>query len=183
MDSEILETAVFGGGCFWCTEAIFQRLNGVTSVASGYSGGQVENPTYEQVSRGDTGYVEAIKIDFDPAKISFETLLNVFFATHDPTQKNQQGHDVGPQYQSTVFYMDDGQKQTVENFIKKLDADDTYGKPITTEVKKFEKFYPAESYHRNYYNNNQNMLYCQVVINPKLDKLRKQFSQYLTQNF
>jgi len=173
------EIAVFGGGCFWCTEAIFQRLNGVASVTSGYSGGQVESPTYEQVSGGDTGHVESIKIDFDPAQISFETLLNVFFATHDPTQKNQQGHDIGPQYQSTVFYMDERQKQDVENFINKLNADNTYGKPVATEVKKFEKFYPAESYHRNYYNNNQNMPYCQVVINPKLQKLREKFAGLL----
>jgi peptide-methionine (S)-S-oxide reductase len=177
-----LETAVFGGGCFWCTEAVFQRLKGVLSVAPGYSGGGVLNPTYEQVSSGNTGHAESIKIEFDPQQISFETLLNIFFATHNPTEKNRQGHDIGPQYQPTVFYMDDRQKQTVEDFIKKLDDDNTYGRPVVTEVKAFDKFYEAESYHRNYYNNNQSAGYCQVVINPKLEKLRKQFSQYLTEN-
>lgn len=174
-----IETAVFGGGCFWCTEAIFQRLKGVTEVSPGYSGGQTPNPTYEQVSSGGTGHVEAIQIKFDPAQISFETLLNVFFATHDPTVKNQQGHDIGPQYQSTVFYMGSEQKQITENFIKKLDADNVYGRPVVTEVKPFEKFYPAESYHRNYYNQNQNMPYCQIVINPKLDKLKSKFKNFL----
>ena len=173
------ETAIFGGGCFWCTEAIFQRLKGVISVASGYSGGRVENPTYEQVSGGGTGHIESIKIEFDPAQISYEVLLNVFFATHDPTQKNQQGHDIGPQYQSAVFYMDEQQYRAATEFIGKLNADNTYGKPVATEVRAFEKFYPAENYHQNYYNNNQEAGYCRVVINPKLDKLRKHFSGYL----
>ncbi len=173
------EIAVFGGGCFWCTEAIFQRLKGVLDVAPGYSGGHVPNPTYEQVCMGDTGHVEAVKIDFDPEQISFEVLLNVFFATHDPTVKNCQGHDVGTQYQSTVFYMSDIQKQIVEEFIKKLDNENTYGRPVVTEVKALEKFYPAESYHRNYYNQNQNMPYCQIVINPKLDKLKSKFIKLL----
>jgi peptide-methionine (S)-S-oxide reductase len=173
------EIAVFGGGCFWCTEAIFQNLKGVGSVLPGYSGGNIVNPTYEQVSAGNSGHMEAIEIKFDPAQISFETLLNVFFATHDPTQKNQQGHDIGPQYQSTVFYMDSVQKQIVEEFIKNLDSDNTYGSPVQTEVKAFDKFYPAESYHRNYYNENQNALYCQIVINPKLQKLRSKFANLL----
>jgi len=173
------EIAVFGGGCFWCTEAVFQRLKGVIDVTSGYSGGSVANPTYEQVAMGNTGHVEAIQIKFDPEQISFETLLNVFFATHDPTQKNQQGHDIGPQYQSTVFYMDESQKQAADSFIKNLDSDNTYGRPVQTEVKAFDKFYPAESYHRNYYNENQNMPYCQVVINPKLQKLRSKFANLL----
>jgi peptide-methionine (S)-S-oxide reductase len=173
------EIAVFGGGCFWCTEAIFQRLKGVLDVTSGYSGGSAPNPTYEQASKGNTGYVEAIEIKFDPAQISFETLLNVFFATHDPTQKNRQGHDIGPQYQSTVFYMDERQKLIAENFIKNLDRDNTYGSPVLTDVKAFEKFYPAESYHRNYYNENQNAPYCRVVINPKLQKLRSKFANLL----
>ncbi|MDR3642689.1 MAG: peptide-methionine (S)-S-oxide reductase MsrA [Candidatus Doudnabacteria bacterium] len=173
------ESAVFGGGCFWCTEAIFQRLKGVVSVEPGYSGGHASNPTYEQVSGGNTGHVESIKIDFDPGQISFEILLNVFFATHDPTQKNQQGHDIGPQYQSTVFYMDEKQEHAVREFIKKLDTDGTFGRPVATEIKAFEKFYPAESYHRNYYNDNQGMPYCQVVINPKLEKLRSRFADLL----
>lgn len=176
---ENLETAVFGGGCFWCTEAIFQRLKGVLDVSSGYSGGQVSNPTYEQVSEGNTGHAESIKIEFNPELISFETLLNVFFATHNPTEKNRQGEDFGSQYQSTVFYMDEEQKNIVDKLITKLDADNTYGKPVVTEVKAFEKFYSAESYHRNYYNENQNMPYCQIVINPKLDKLRSKFAELL----
>lgn len=173
------QIAVFGGGCFWCTEAVFQRLKGVISVLPGYSGGNMENPTYEQVSGGGTGHVESIKVEFNPAQISYETLLNVFFATHDPTQKNRQGRDVGPQYQSTVFYMDDAQKKVVGDFIAKLNSDDVYGKPVATEVRKFEKFYEAESYHRNYYNNNQSAGYCQVVINPKLEKLREKFAKLL----
>lgn len=174
-----IETAVFGGGCFWCTEAIFQRLKGVMDVVPGYSGGYVPNPTYEQVAMGSTGHAEAIQIKFDPEQISFEVLLNVFFATHNPTEKNRQGHDVGPQYQSTVFYMDEKQKQTTEDFIRKLGADNPYGKPVVTEVKAFEKFYPAESYHKNYYNNNQSMPYCQLVINPKLEKLKSTFVNLL----
>lgn len=177
---ENLETAVFGGGCFWCTEAIFQRLKGVLSVVPGYSGGHVSNPTYEQVSEGNTGHTESIKIEFNPELISFETLLNVFFATHNPTEKNRQGEDCGSQYQSTVFYMDEEQKNIVDKLITKLDADDTYGKKVQTEVKAFEKFYSAESYHHNYYNENQNMPYCQIVINPKLDKLKSKFAKLLT---
>src|SRR5579872_7072782 len=160
MADEKLQTAVFGGGCFWCTEAIFQRLKGVISVTSGYSGGRVPNPSYEQVSGGGTGHVEAAKIDYDPEQISYETLLNVFFATHDPTQKDRQGHDIGDQYQSTVFYLDDNQKKSVGQFINQLNQDDVYGKPVLTEVKPFDKFYEAESYHRNYYNNNQTAGYC-----------------------
>jgi peptide-methionine (S)-S-oxide reductase len=174
-----LEIAVFGGGCFWCTEAIFQNLKGVESVLPGYSGGAVPNPTYEQVSRGNTGHAEAIKIEFNPEVISFETLLNVFFATHDPTQKNRQGEDIGPQYQSTVFYINSSQKKDVEDFIAKLDKENTYGKPVQTEVKAFDKFYEAESFHRNYYNNNRSAGYCQVVINPKITKLREKFAGLL----
>jgi len=173
------KTAVFGGGCFWCTEAIFQRLRGVISVESGYSGGTVEDPTYEEVSAGTTGHVEAARIEFDPEQIKFEDLLNVFFATHDPTQKNQQGHDVGPQYQSTVFYMDDEQKKAVEDFIKKLEEDKTFDMPIQTVVREFTEFYPAESYHRNYYNNNPSAGYCQFVIDPKISKLRAKFAPLL----
>lgn len=180
MANQNLQTAVFGGGCFWCTEAIFQRLKGVISVSSGYSGGQVENPSYDEVSEGGTGHVEAAKIEFDPARISFEILLNVFFATHDPTQKNQQGHDIGPQYQSTVFYMDEQQRRQIINFIKKLEHDGIFGKPIATKVKKFEKFYEAESYHQNYYNQNQSQPYCRFVINPKIAKLKAKFAPLLS---
>jgi peptide-methionine (S)-S-oxide reductase len=174
-----LQTAIFGGGCFWCTEAIFQRLKGVTSVMSGYSGGDLPNPTYEQVSSGNTGHVESLKIEFDPNQISFKDLLNVFFATHDPTQINQQGNDVGEQYQSTVFYVDDEQKFQAEKFIQQLESEHIFDKAISTRVKKFNKFYGAESYHQNYYNNNQSQPYCQVVINPKLQKLKARFASLL----
>lgn len=173
------ETAIFGGGCFWCTEAIFQRLNGVISVTSGYSGGNIDNPSYEEVSSGSTGHVEAAKIEFDPTQVSYETLLDVFFATHDPTQINAQGHDVGPQYQSTIFYTGDGQKRVIEDYINKLEADKVFPKPIATVVKAFSKFYEAESYHRNYYNNNTGQGYCQFVINPKIAKLRQKFAPLL----
>lgn len=179
MDNQNLQSAVFGGGCFWCTEAIFQRLRGVASVSSGYSGGHLANPTYEQVSMGNTGHVEAIQIDFDPEQISFATLLNVFFATHDPTVKNMQGHDIGTEYQSTVFYMDEAQHKQVVEYITQLERDGVFGKPIITEVKQFEKFYEAESYHKNYYNQNKDKPYCQFVIDPKIAKLRSKFTPLL----
>jgi len=174
-----LATAVFGGGCFWCTEAIFTRLNGVESVASGYAGGNTQNPTYEQVSNGDTGHAEAIQIEFDPSIIKYEDLLNVFFATHDPTTLNRQGDDVGTQYRSEVFYMNNTQREKAQAFIKKLEEEHVYDDPIVTEVKPLDKFWPAESYHRRYYDQNQNKPYCQLVISPKIAKLRAKFSQLL----
>ena len=174
-----IQTAVFGGGCFWCTEAVFQRLTGVIDVKPGYSGGTTVNPTYEQVSKGDTGHVESIKIDFDSAKISYETLLNVFFATHDPTTSNRQGNDVGEQYASTIFFADEKQKQLAENFIKELTANGTFTKPIVTQIRPLEKFYIAENYHQNYYNQNKNKSYCQFVIDPKIAKLRAKFASLL----
>ncbi|MBX4205268.1 MAG: peptide-methionine (S)-S-oxide reductase MsrA [Candidatus Doudnabacteria bacterium] len=177
--SNNLETAVFGGGCFWCTEAIFTRLRGVESVESGYAGGSTANPTYEQVSSGDTGHAESIKIEFDPSQIKYEDLLNVFFTMHDPTTLNRQGHDIGPQYRSAVFYISDEQKVTAENFIKQLATDKVYDDPIVTEVTKLDKFWPAESYHQRYYETNQDKPYCSFVISPKIAKLRQKFAPLL----
>jgi len=177
--SKNLETAVFGGGCFWCTEAIFTRLRGVESVESGYAGGQTNNPTYEQVSNGDTGHAESIKIEFDPSVIKFEDLLNVFFATHDPTTLNRQGNDVGTQYRSAVFYTSPAQRDATQKFIELLEKDGTYDDPIVTEVKPLDKFWPAESYHQRYFETNRNKPYCQFVINPKVAKLRQKFTPLL----
>lgn len=161
------ETAIFGGGCFWCTEAIFQNLKGVVSVKPGYAGGQMPNPSYEDVSTGETGHAEVIKIEFDPEQISYHDLLEVFFATHDPTTRDRQGGDVGSQYRSIIFYTLQSQKQEAEKFIHP---------PMVTEVVPFDKFYDAEEYHRNYYRKNQDKPYCQVIINPKLKKLREKFA-------
>ena len=174
-----LKTAVFGGGCFWCTEAIFVRLRGVESVESGYAGGHVDNPTYEQVSNGDTGHAEAIEIKFDPSVVKYTDLLNVFFATHDPTTLNRQGNDVGEQYRSAIFYTSPYQKKEAEEFIKKLEDDGTFDDPIVTEITALNKFWPAESYHRRYYDQNQNKPYCQFIISPKIAKLRAKFAPLL----
>ncbi len=178
MDSKF-ETAVFGGGCFWCTEAIFQRLIGVGSVVSGYAGGTTKNPTYEQVSMGETGHAEAIKIEFNPKEIDYQDLLNVFFATHDPTTLNRQSNDVGTQYRSAVFYTNNEQKTKAEEFIKNLEANEVYDDPIVTEIAPLDKFWEAESYHQRYYNNNQNKPYCSFVISPKIAKLRQKFAPLL----
>jgi len=171
MDSQ-KQIAVFGGGCFWCTEAVFQDLKGVISVTSGYAGGTTPNPTYESVSSGKSGHAEVIKIEFDPAQINFTDLLTVFFATHDPTTMNRQGNDTGPQYRSIVLYSTDQQKAEAEKYIQDLKSD---GLDVVTEVKSFERFYPAEEYHRNYYKNNSDAPYCQVVIEPKLQKVQEKF--------
>ncbi len=173
------EVAVFGGGCFWCTEAVFTELRGVLSVMSGYAGGTTKNPSYEAVSSGKTGHAEVIRIEFDPSQISFNDLLTVFFATHDPTTLNRQGNDVGTQYRSIILYSNDAQKTAAEAFIKKLNASDPNGKPVVTEVKPLHEFYEAEEYHRNYYKNNPGQPYCQVIIEPKVQKLEKQFAELL----
>jgi peptide-methionine (S)-S-oxide reductase len=173
------KAAVFGGGCFWCTEAVFDELRGVTSVVSGYAGGDVKNPTYEQVCGGRTGHAEVIRIEFDPDQIAFRDLLTVFFATHDPTTLNRQGNDVGTQYRSAILYADEDQKREAESFIKELDAAGTFGKPIVTTLELLTDFYPAESYHQKYYANNPYQPYCQVMIPPKLNKLHKQFAELL----
>ncbi|HMK28030.1 MAG TPA: peptide-methionine (S)-S-oxide reductase MsrA [Chitinophagaceae bacterium] len=177
------DTATFANGCFWCTEAIFEELNGVISATSGYTGGNTENPTYKQVCTGQTGHAEALQIVYDPAKISFDELLAVFWETHDPTTLNQQGADVGTQYRSGIFYHNDEQKTKAEKYKIELDKSGAYDKPIVTEITPFTKFYPAENYHQQYFENNENTNpYCKIVIRPKLDKFRKVFKDKLKTN-
>lgn len=171
--------AVFGGGCFWCTEAVFLQLKGVASVMSGYAGGQTKNPTYEQVSTGKSGHAEVIKIEYDPSQISYHDLLTVFFASHDPTTLNRQGGDVGTQYRSVILYTTEEQKHGAEKFIQELNNSSSKGRSIVTELQPLEKFYEAEEYHRNFYKNNPTQAYCQLVINPKLEKVQKQFAELL----
>lgn len=172
-----MEKAYFAGGCFWCTEAIFQRLRGVTKVTPGYSGGKMANPTYEEVSTGTTGHREAIEIEFDQAKIDYKDLVYVFLKTHDPTQENGQGADIGKQYESAIYYTTDQQQKTAREVISEIQKD--YPKPIVTRVLKFQKFFPAENYHKDYYNNHKDAMYCRVVIDPKIKKLEKNFKKYL----
>jgi len=169
------ETAVFGGGCFWCTEAVFQTLKGVESVESGYAGGTLPRPDYRNI--GD--HAEVIKIEFDPSEISYEQLLTVFFATHDPTTPNQQGADIGSQYRSVILYSTEEQRQKAERFIEKLNRSSDLGADIVTEVKPLEIFYPAEDYHQNFYAQNPESGYCQAVINPKLNKVKEKFAELL----
>lgn len=161
-----VETIYFGGGCFWCVEAIFQRVEGVISVTSGYSGGTKENPTYEEVSSGSTGHAEVLEVNYDPKKTNFHHLLEVFFETHDYKSLNRQGADIGTQYRSIILYKTDDQLREIEKYMENLDE-------VVTEVKKFDKFYKAEDYHQNYYNNNQNAPYCRLIIAPKLEKFLK----------
>lgn len=176
MDTEN-KTIVFGGGCSWCTEAVFSELKGVLSVEPGYAGGTVEDPSYEQVCTGTTGHAEVVKIEYDPSQAKFEDLLIVFFATHDPTSLNRQGNDIGTQYRSAIFYTDKEQKKTAEDFINKLNDKDMPN--VVTELKPLDKFYPAEDYHKNYYKKNPSQGYCQVVINPKMEKLKTKFKELL----
>ncbi len=171
-----LAIATFGNGCFWCTEAIFQQLKGVSGVLPGYTGGKVKNPTYKEVCTGTTGHAEAIQITYDPEVISYRELLDVFFYTHDPTTLNRQGNDIGTQYRSAIFYHDDEQKREAMKIVSELTAEKVYEDPIVTEVTAFDVFYVAEDYHKNYYNNNKNQGYCRAVINPKLDKFVKKYS-------
>jgi peptide-methionine (S)-S-oxide reductase len=173
------EVAIFAGGCFWCTEAIFLSLEGVESVISGYIGGKTLNPTYHEICTGETGHAEAVQITFDHYKISFGDLLHVFFATHDPTTLNRQGNDLGTQYRSEVFYHNDDQRQFAEEYIELLTTAKTFSHPIVTKISKASKFFAAENYHQNYYNLNQSMGYCTYVITPKMEKLRKLFSSKL----
>jgi peptide-methionine (S)-S-oxide reductase len=172
------DVAVFGGGCFWCTEAVFEGLKGVRSVMPGYAGGVKENPTYEEVCSGSTGHAEVIRIEFDPSIISYRDLLTVFFATHDPTTRNRQGNDVGTQYRSSVFYTNEEQARAAEEMMETLNVD---GKQLVTEIEPLSMFYPAEAYHRQYYKNNTDQPYCQVIINPKLEKLKKRFHELLAE--
>jgi peptide-methionine (S)-S-oxide reductase len=171
------EIAVFAGGCFWCTEAVFERLKGVVSVMPGYTGGTVPNPRYEQVCSGRTGHAESIRVEFEPNKIAYKDLLTVFFATHDPTSLNRQGADVGTEYRSAIFYTSASQKQAAEAFIQELD--EQLPRKVVTEVVPLEEFYEAENYHQQYYNNNAFAPYCQFVIEPKLHKLYKNFDELL----
>lgn len=187
------EIAVFGGGCFWCTEAVFKMLEGIVSVMPGYAGGPLtgsspegrgssragQAPTYEEVIGGTTGHAEVIKIEFNPKKIRYRDLLTVFFATHDPTTPNRQGADVGTQYRSLILYANEAQKEEAERFIEKINASHKAGAPLVTEVKPLGAFYEAEEYHRDYYAKNSGKAYCEVVINPKLEKVQKKFAELL----
>ncbi|WP_345955024.1 peptide-methionine (S)-S-oxide reductase MsrA [Mucilaginibacter sp. PAMB04168] len=172
-----LQKATFGNGCFWCTEAIFQAVKGVQSVRSGYTGGHVDNPTYMQVCEGDTGHAEVIELNYDADEVSFEELLLVFFKTHDATTLNRQGNDVGTQYRSAIFYHNDDQKQQAEAMIERLTNEHVFDKPIVTEVTPIGEFYEAEDYHQNYFNDNPTKPYCAFVIQPKLNKFARQFTE------
>jgi peptide-methionine (S)-S-oxide reductase len=173
-----IRTAVFGGGCFWCTETVFERLKGVISVMPGYAGGAAANPTYEQVCSGRSGHAEVVRIEYDPNMVSFEDLLTVFFSTHDPTTLNRQGNDVGTQYRSIFFWDTEDQKREAQDFIKHLERSGEFP-GIVTEIKPLETFYEAEDYHREYYRRNTNQPYCQFVISPKVEKLQKRFRELL----
>ena len=173
------EQIVFAGGCFWCTEAVFQRLQGVISVASGYTGGSIKTPAYREVCTGRTGHAEGVLITYDPNQISLNTLLEVFFSTHDPTTMNRQGNDVGTQYRSEIFYSTEDQMQTALDFISLLEKEKVFHAPIVTQVTRLEEFYHAESDHQNYYNTNSEQAYCAFVISPKIEKLHKYFTNHL----
>jgi peptide-methionine (S)-S-oxide reductase len=175
----LTEIAVFGGGCFWCTEAIFNSLKGIIKAVPGYAGGKNPNPTYEQVSGGNTGHIESAKIEFDPTKITYDDLLAVFFNTHDPTTPNRQGNDVGSQYQSAIFYTTPEQKQKAEALIAELNSSNAYGASVITEIRPLETFYEAEDYHHKYYEAHKDAPYCQIIIEPKLEKLQKKFAALL----
>ena len=174
-----LEIATLGTGCFWCTEAVFQQLQGVEKVTSGYSGGHVENPAYKEVCNGTTGHAECLNIEYDASKISFEELLEVFWKTHDPTTLNRQGNDIGTQYRSVVFYHNEKQKGITENQIATLDKSGAWNNPIVTTLEPFVKFYAAEDYHQDYFNNNGGNPYCQMVVRPKVEKFEKVFKDKL----
>ena len=173
--SEKMEVATLAGGCFWCTEAVFSIIKGVEKIESGYTGGSVPNPTYEQVSTGATGHAEAAQITFNPRVISFREILEIFFASHDPTTLNRQGPDVGTQYRSAIFYHNEAQKATAEAVIAELDKEEIWNAPIVTQVEPIKVFYRAETYHKDYYQKHPNQPYCQAVITPKLAKLQQRF--------
>ncbi len=177
-----LDKATFAGGCFWCTEAVFTRLKGVESVLPGYAGGDMENPSYEAVSAGQSGHAEAIQLAFDSSVIPYERLLDVFFATHNPTTLNRQGNDIGEQYRSVIFYHSDAQRKIAEATKARLEQEKTFKSKIVTEIVPFTNFYQAEEYHRDYYAKNPDKAYCQAIISPKVAKLRQKFSKYLKEN-
>lgn len=171
-----LETATFAGGCFWCFETLFKRLKGVNEVVSGYTGGRIDNPSYKEVSSGNTGHAEAVRIKFDPSVISYEQLVEIFFRLHDPTTLHQQGPDVGEQYRSVIFYHTEKQREIAEKVMEKFESEKTYSEPIVTEIVPFEKFYKAEDYHQDYYEQKRNSNpYCRIVIDPKIQKLYRDF--------
>lgn len=176
---EGMEVATLAGGCFWCTEAVFLEIKGVEKVVSGYIGGKTINPTYKEICTGETGHAEAIQITFNPKEVAYEDLLEIFFGTHDPTTLNRQGADVGTQYRSEIFYHSETQKTKAENYIQLLEKEKLYDKKIVTKVSSATVFYPAEDYHQNYYNQNSSQGYCQMVIAPKLEKLRKYYKSKL----
>jgi peptide-methionine (S)-S-oxide reductase len=173
------ETAVFGGGCFWCTEAVFKMMKGVKSVVPGYAGGTTENPTYEQVSTGTTGHAECVKVEYDPALVRYEDLLTVFFGSHDPTTVNRQGADVGTQYRSVIFYTSPEQHAAAEAYIANINASNQMGAAVVTDLEPLAKFYEAENYHHDYFANHPGNPYCDLVINPKLEKVQKQYADLL----
>ena len=178
-----LEIATLANGCFWCTEAIFSRVKGIKSVIPGYSGGGTSNPSYEQVCTGITGHAEAIQIEYNPKIISFEKILDIFWHTHDPTTLNRQGHDVGTQYRSAIFYHDENQKDIAEKSKKEIEKEGVFKNPIVTEIIPFSNFYPAEDYHKEYYENNRNAPYCNFVIDPKIQKLLQKYSDKIKQEY
>lgn len=172
----MIEKATLGAGCFWCVEAIFERLKGVDEAISGYSGGNIVNPSYREVSSGNTGHAEVIQVFFDPEKISYKEILEVYWKSHDPTQLNRQGADVGPQYRSVIFYHNDEQRKTAEKYKQELEKANIWDDPIVTAIEPFKNFFKAEDYHQEYYENNKNQGYCQFVITPKIEKFKKVFS-------
>jgi len=174
-----MEAATFGSGCFWCTEAVFQRIKGVESVESGYSGGTVKNPTYYEVCEGTTGHAEVVQVTYDPKIVTYPQLLEIFWKLHDPTTLNRQGNDVGTQYRSVIFFHNDEQKELAEHYKRKLDESGAYSRAIVTEISPFTEFYPAEDYHQNYFRENGRMPYCQLVIVPKMEKLKEVFRDKL----
>ncbi len=178
-ESAVAEVATLAGGCFWCLEAIFREVDGVENVTSGYTGGTTVNPTYQEVCTGTTGHAEAIQLAFNPSKVSYREVLQVFFSVHDPTTPNRQGADVGTQYRSAIFYHDDRQRAAAEALIKELDEAHLWKKPIVTQVVPLEEFYPAEDYHREYFSRHREQPYCQVVISPKIGSFRKQWTKRL----
>ena len=179
MDQSNLEQATFGAGCFWCVEAVFQNLSGVKEVVSGYSGGEIKNPGYKEVCSGRTGHAEVVQVTYDPKKISFEDLLEVFWKTHDPTTLNKQGADVGTQYRSVVFYHNEEQKKLAEKFKALLNEKKIFNNPVVTEIAPLKNFYKAEDYHQNYFNKNPEAAYCSYVIRPKMEKMKNLFAEKL----
>ena len=175
-----METAVFGGGCFWCTEAVFQMLKGVTKVESGYAGGAMENPSYEKVSNGDSGHAEVIRVTYDPSIITYDDLLTVFFGSHDPTTMNRQGNDVGEQYRSVILYGSDEEKNVAERVRTEVQHSLKDGSRVVTHILPLQNFFPAEQYHQNYYKENSSAPYCQLIIEPKIEKVKKRFAELVT---